>query len=74
MLQFRATTTKRAQRVWSHTEDNAVTIKVHMIDGVAVTKRVFEARKLYGEYPGATYQIIDIRRDLPNKKGAPVRK
>jgi len=33
----------------------------YLIDGVAVTKRIYERRKLWGEYPGARFTMVEIQ-------------
>jgi len=35
---------------------------VYLIDGVRVPKHVFEARQIFGEYPGARFEALEVRR------------
>ena len=35
---------------------------LYLIDGVRVKKRAFEARQIFGEYVGARFEAIEVRR------------
>lgn len=35
--------------------------QMYLIDGIRVTKRIFERRQIWGEYQGANFQVIEIR-------------
>ena len=35
---------------------------IYLIDGVRVSKRAFEARQIFGEYPGARFEAVEVRR------------
>ena len=34
---------------------------LYLIDGVAVPKRVFERRQIFGEYAGASFRVVEAR-------------
>lgn len=46
--------------------------KIYLIDGVQVTKRIWESRKIFGEYAGARFEISEVRRERKGK-GVPQR-
>lgn len=35
---------------------------LYLIDGVRVTKRAFDARQIFGEYIGARFEAVEVRR------------
>ncbi|HZT29516.1 MAG TPA: hypothetical protein VE999_03745 [Gemmataceae bacterium] len=39
-----------------------VYVTLYLIDGVRVTKRAFEARQIFGEYVGARFEAVEVRR------------
>jgi hypothetical protein len=36
---------------------------IYLIDGVRVTKKIYDRRQVWGEYPGANFQTVVIRED-----------
>ncbi len=36
--------------------------KIYLIDGVRVSKRAWEARRIWGEYIGAMFEAVEVRR------------
>jgi hypothetical protein len=35
---------------------------LYLIDGVRVPKHAFEARQIFGEYVGASFEAVEVRR------------
>lgn len=42
--------------------------RVYLIDGVAVPKRTWERRKLWGEHPGARFELIEQPQQKESKR------
>lgn len=41
--------------------------RMYLIDGIQVTKKVWERRKIWGEHAGARFEVVEVRRPVARR-------